>query len=86
VTSSAAGKEKYFCFLAKEALFWQHCSKSAFLFVFSSILFNTASSAAPQIPLGSADAGIERRTVATLAMALDALTTRLLSHPFVDEI
>ncbi len=43
-------------------------------YILSFLLFNTASSAAPQIPL-SEDAGIEPRTIATLE-----LTARLSNH------
>jgi hypothetical protein len=39
-------------------------------FFFLCNVFNTASSAAPQIPLVSEDAGIDPRTVATSALAV----------------
>ncbi len=48
------------------------------IFLFLCTLFNTASSAAPQIPPVSQDAGIEPRTVATLTLtAQTLLPTRL---------
>ncbi len=48
-----------------------------FRIYFACTLFNIASSAAPSDSTVSKDAGIEPRTVATLALAVRALTTRL---------
>jgi hypothetical protein len=54
---------------------WQF--KGGFLdFFYLCTLFNTASSAAPQIPNVSEDAGIEPRTVATLALAAYLLSNK----------
>jgi hypothetical protein len=46
-------------------------------------VFNTASSAAPQIP-DSEDAGIEPMTVATSAMAVRRSNHSARSHPFLE--
>jgi hypothetical protein len=46
-------------------------------------VFNTALSAAPQIP-DSEDAGIEPRTVATSAMAVRRSNHSARSHPFLE--
>jgi hypothetical protein len=51
------------------------------IFSFYFTLFNTALSAAPQIPLLSEDAGIEPRTVATSALTSRRTNHSATSHP-----
>ncbi len=63
-----------------EIEFWQKIHKKGqphFRSTGPCTLFNTASSAAPRILLCSVDAGIELRTVATLALAFRGFITRL---------
>jgi hypothetical protein len=49
-------------------------------------LFNNASSAAPQIPLVTEDAGIEPRTVASLALDIRRSSRSATSHKIIFDV
>jgi hypothetical protein len=70
------------CF-TKELLIFLHLFLSGVLY---STLFYTASSAAPQIPDSSEDAGIEPRIVANLALAVRRSNNSARSHRIIDQI